>query len=220
MFLFKEKKKYMYIIGLTGSMGSGKSTIALMLKHLGVPVHSADETVHALLKNPLLVQEIKNRWPEVILEGKIDRKALAVQIFSRPEYVSWLEQKLYPLVRELRKKFLTCKARQRCQLVVLDIPLLFEKKMERQCDEVLVVSSSALLQQKRLLKRKGMSLFLMKQILSYQLPLHQKRKRADYILHSGLHRGHLFHQVKTLIRRLFLKNGSKWSPRWKRTPGR
>lgn len=204
----------MYIIGLTGSIGSGKSTAATMLKRLGIAVHSADDTVHALLKKTDLVEEVKKRWPSAVFEEKVDRKALAVQVFSQPDQLAWLEKKLYPHIQDLRKKFLISQARRRVKLVALDIPLLFEKKLEGLCDTVVVVSCSSLLRTKRLLKRKGMTSALMNQILQYQLPSYQKQKRADHILHSGLHQGHLFRQTQKLVTPLFSQNTLKWSARW------
>lgn len=211
----------MYIIGLTGSMGSGKSQTASLLKYLRIPVHSADDAVHTLLKDPAVIAEIKRRWPHVVKQdGAVDHKALAHHIFSCPEEVSRLEAILHPRVQALRKKFLMIQARERRKCVVLDIPLLFEKKLASLCDRTVVVSTSALLQHKRLLQRKGMTPVLMNQILRHQLPPHQKRQKADHVLLSGLHLGHLFRQVKRFVSPLVLASPVKWSARWKGITGR
>jgi dephospho-CoA kinase len=176
----------MKILGLTGSIGMGKSTAAAMLRRLGVPVHDADATVHRLLaKGGAAVPAIEAAFPGVVVEGAVDRHELGRQVFGQPAQLRRLEAILHPLVRRAETAFLKRHRRRRTPLVVLDIPLLFETGGERRCDKVVVVSCPAFLQAQRVLGRPGMSVAKLAAILAKQMPDADKRRRADFVLPTG-----------------------------------
>jgi dephospho-CoA kinase len=176
----------MKILGLTGSIGMGKSTAAAMLRRMGVPVHDADATVHTLLgPKGAAVPLVDAAFPGSVREGRVDRAALGQMVFGKPAELKRLEAILHPLVRRAEADFLKRHCRRKVRLVVLDIPLLFETGGERRCDKVMVVTCPAFLQAQRVLKRPGMNAERLRHILAKQMPDAHKRKRADIILPTG-----------------------------------
>lgn len=176
----------MKILGLTGSIGMGKSTAAAMLRRLGVPVHDADATVHALLGHKgAAVAAIAAVFPGVVENDTVNRAALGARVFGHPAELKRLEAILHPLVRRAETEFLKRQRRRRAPLVVLDIPLLFETKGERRCDMVAVVTAPAFLQAARVLKRPGMSPARLAAIRAQQMADTEKRRRAHLILPTG-----------------------------------
>ena len=165
----------------------GKSTAAEMMRRLGVPVHDADATVHRLMApgGPCF-QAIAEKFPETVVGEHIDRKALGALVFNDQQVRKQLEAIVHPRVRQAERSFLNRCSRQKRVTVVLDIPLLFETKGENRCDRVIVVTAPKWLQQKRVLRRPGMTLDKFKAILAAQTPDAIKRKRADFIIHTGL----------------------------------
>ena len=144
----------MLILGLTGSIGMGKSTAAAMLRLEGLPVHDADASVHRLMgRGGAAVPAIADLFPGVAEDGKIDRTQLGRKVFGDVAALRKLEQVLHPLVRACADRFLRQQARRRQPVAVLDIPLLFETKAENRCDAVAVVSAPAWLQRQRVLAR-------------------------------------------------------------------
>ncbi|MBK8208836.1 MAG: dephospho-CoA kinase [Rhodospirillales bacterium] len=193
----------MLVIGLTGSIAMGKSTAAGMFRQLGIPVHDADSTVHALLaKGGAAVAAINRAFPGVVSDGAVDRKQLAARVFEDPMALRRLESILHPLVTEKRDIFLAIAARQKRPLVVLDIPLLFEVKAEKSCDVVMVVTAPRFLQVARLMRRPGMDRARIEAIVARQMPDAEKRKRADFIVHSGLGRGLTFAEIRRCVEEL------------------
>jgi dephospho-CoA kinase len=181
----------MLIVGLTGSIGMGKSTASRMFKRLGVPVHDADAIVHGLLsKGGQAVAEVERLFPGVVTAGAVDRQALGARVFGKTEELRTLERLLHPLVHQAEKRFLARSRASRQRLAVLDIPLLFESKSQRRCHLAVVVSAPAFVQAARVLARPGMSLEKLAQILARQMPDGEKRRRADLVVPSGL--GHRF----------------------------
>ncbi|WP_419903171.1 dephospho-CoA kinase [Kiloniella sp.] len=190
----------MYVLGLTGSIGMGKSTAAEMFRRLHVPVHDADATVHKLMsKNGAAVRDIQAKFPSVVINGAVDRKRLGDEVFGNPTKLTELEAILHPLVRKKMYHFLSRYAHQRRKLVVLDIPLLFETKGYRFCDGVLVVSSPEFLQDQRVLSRKGMTESKYRSILSKQTPDAEKRALADYVIKSNQGMRYSYLRVKELV---------------------
>jgi dephospho-CoA kinase len=175
------------ILGLTGSIGMGKSTAAAVLRQLGVPVHDADASVHRLMSHGgAAVGFIEAAFPGTALGGAIDRKELGRRVFADPTELRRLESILHPLVREQERIFLrTCRMR-RHKVAVLDIPLLYETGGESRCDSVIVVTAPKFLQDQRVLKRPGMSHERLKEIVRQQMPDGEKRKRADFVVQTGL----------------------------------
>ncbi|MGE5548136.1 MAG: dephospho-CoA kinase [Solirubrobacterales bacterium] len=176
----------MKILGLTGSIGMGKSTAAKMLSRMGVPVHDADATVHRLLaKGGAAVAPVEAAFPGVVREGAVDRAELGRRVFGDRPALRRLEAILHPLVRQAEQAFLARHRRRRTALVVLDIPLLFETGGERRCDRVAVVSCPAFLQAQRVLRRPGMYPARLAAIRAQQMPDAAKRRRADFVIPTG-----------------------------------
>ncbi len=171
-------------IGLTGSIGMGKSTVAKMFVRAGVPLFDADAEVHRLQgRNGRLVAAIEAAFPGTAGEHGIDRAVLSKYVLGDREALRRLERIIHPAVAESRRIFLR---RHRSRpLVVLDIPLLFEKKGWRQVDATVVVSAPAWKQARRVLARPNMNPAKLRHIRSLQVPDHIKRSRADFVIDNG-----------------------------------
>ena len=174
------------IIGLTGSIGMGKSTAAKILARLGLPFYSADAAVHALLgPKGRAVSKVAKLFPSARRGDAIDRKILGALVFGQPALRRQLEAILHPMVRQEEKKFLAQARKTKAPAVVLEIPLLFETGAEQRCDVVLCVTAPKAIQQARVLKRRGMTPEKFRAILKAQLPDAEKRRRADYVIKTG-----------------------------------
>ncbi|HEY7688006.1 MAG TPA: dephospho-CoA kinase, partial [Dongiaceae bacterium] len=179
----------MRIVGLTGSIGMGKSTAANALRRLGVPVHDADAEVHRLLRtDKALIAAIEAAFPGVGATDGIDRKALGARVFGDAAALHRLEGLIHPRVREAEAAFVRRMRGQRRPLVVLDIPLLFETGGERRCDSTMVVAAPRFLQEQRVLPRPGMTRERLSAIRARQLDDGEKLKRADIVIPTGLDR--------------------------------
>ena len=174
----------MIVLGLTGSIGTGKSTTAAMFRDLGVPVHDADAAVHDLYRSEA-VAPVAERFPEALKDGAIDRKVLSAILAEAPERFRELEAIIHPLVRARENAFLDAERRNGASLVLLDIPLLFETGGEARVDKVVVVTCDAQTQRSRVLARPGMTEEKFKLILSRQTPDAEKRRRADFLIDTG-----------------------------------
>ena len=194
----------MIVLGLTGSIGMGKSTAAAMLRRLGVPVFDADLAVHRLLApSGAAVPAVSTAFPDVDTEvGGIDRVLLGQRVFTDPMALRRLEKILHPMVAAEEKRFLARLRARREPLAVLDIPLLFETGAERRCDYVLVVSVPALVQRQRVMRRPGMTEIRLTAILRKQMPDHRKRQRADFVVPTGAGRGQTLRRLKSIVRLL------------------
>jgi dephospho-CoA kinase len=189
----------MIVLGLTGSIGMGKSTTAAMFREVGVPVHDADATVHRLYSGtaaPL----IEAAFPGVVKDGVVDRKALGDRVLGDAAAIRRLEAIVHPLVREAAKAFLAQAAAQRATVAVLDIPLLFETQGEDRVDAVIVVTADAAIQRQRVLARPGMTEERFVQILARQVPDAEKRRRAHFIVDTGLGMAGARRQVRDIVR--------------------
>lgn len=175
-------------LGLTGSIGMGKSTTAKMFASLGVRVHDADAAVHALYAGraaPL----IEAAFPGTVLGGKVDRKNLSSRVLGKPEAMKRLEAIVHPLVREEEELFLVRAREDRQRIVVLDIPLLFETGGAQRVDAIVVVTADAAIQRERVLSRPDMSEERFHAILEKQMPDAQKRRLAHFLIDTGLGMG-------------------------------
>jgi dephospho-CoA kinase len=192
------------VLGLTGSIGMGKSTAAAMLRRLGVPLFDADLVVHRLLApSGAAVSAVSAAFPGVETEaGGIDRVLLGQRVFADPAALRRLEAILHPMVAAEEIRFLARSRARRVRLVVLDIPLLFETGAERRCDYVLVVSAPALVQRQRVMRRPGMTEIRLAAILRKQVPDHRKRQRADFVVSTGAGRGVTLRRLKAIVRLL------------------
>jgi dephospho-CoA kinase len=176
------------IIGLTGSIGMGKSTAARLLRQAGIPVFCSDEAVHQLLApGGAGGAPVEAAFPGVLTQDRaIDRKKLGAIIFADDAKRHRLESILHPLVHHLQDRFIKQHRMRRSRLVVLDIPLLFETESESRFDAIWVVSAPAFIQKRRVLRRPGMTEERFNQILAHQLPDAIKRRHADAIIPTGL----------------------------------
>ncbi|WBO22590.1 dephospho-CoA kinase [Sphingomonas abietis] len=188
----------MILLGLTGSIGMGKSTVAAMLRSAGVPVFDADAAVHRLQgpDGPLL-PAIEQAFPGSTGPGGVDRAALGRAVFGDSAALRRLEAIVHPAVRAERAAFLR---RHRAHRIVIDdVPLLFETRAERRVDGVIVVSAPAWMQRRRVLARPGMSGAKFAQILARQMPDAEKRRRADFVIPTGRTRAETRRKVKILL---------------------
>lgn len=193
----------MIVLGLTGSVGMGKSTAAAMLQRMGVPVHDADRAVHALLaKGGAGVAPVAAAFPEALRDGAIDRAALGRIVFDDPAALRRLERILHPLVRQADERFRKRMRARRVPLVAVDVPLLFETGGDRRCDAVAVVSAPRFLQRQRVMARPGMTEARWRAMLAKQMPDAEKRKRADYVVPSGLGRAVTWRRLGRIVREL------------------
>jgi dephospho-CoA kinase len=177
----------MIVVGLTGSIGMGKSTAATLLRRLGIPVYDADRAVHQLLaRGGAAVPAVAARFPAVVRDGAVDRATLGHIVFADPAQLRALEAILHPLVLVAQRRFLAAQARRRTRLVVLDIPLLFEAGSDRHCAAALVVSAPSFIQVQRVLRRPGMTAEKFAGIRAKQMPDREKRRRADVVIPTGL----------------------------------
>ncbi|MFM5947946.1 MAG: dephospho-CoA kinase [Novosphingobium sp.] len=187
-----------FILGLTGSIGMGKSAVAAMFRGLGVPVFDADAAVHEL-QGPggACVDPIERAFPGTTGPAGVDRQKLGAAVFGNPEALRRLEQIVHPEVAEMRRAFLADNAE--APLIVFDIPLLYEKTGQHGLDAVAVVSAPAEVQRERVLARPGMTAEKFEQILKLQVPDAEKRARADYVIDTGVSLAETRHAVQQLI---------------------
>lgn len=187
-----------FILGLTGSIGMGKSAVAAMLRGLGVPVFDADAAVHEL-QGPggACVAPIERAFPGTTGPHGVDRQKLGAAVFGDPEALKLLEAIVHPEVAEMRRAFLADNADAR--LIVFDIPLLFEKTGNHGLDAVAVVSAPFEQQRERVLARPGMTEEKFAHILKLQVPDAEKRARADYVIDTGTSLAETRHAVQQLI---------------------
>ncbi len=190
----------MFVLGLTGSIGMGKSAAATMLRRMGLPLHDADKAVHRLLaKGGAAVAAIAAAFPDVEIDGAVDRQRLGAQVFEDRAALERLEAILHPAVRRAARVFLRQQARRGQGLVVLDIPLLFETGGEALCDAVIVVSAPRFVQQARVLSRPGMTPARLRAIQAKQMPDRDKRRRADFVVNTGLSKAETLRQLRAIV---------------------
>jgi len=203
----------MVILGLTGSIGMGKTVAAATFRRLGVPVHDADAAVHALMAPAgAAFAAIAERFPDAVVDGVIDRRQLGDRVFGDEKSLNALEGILHPLVRRSERAFLRHASADRAPIVVLDIPLLLETGGDRRVDAVVVVSAPAFVQRHRVLARPGMSEGKFQDILAKQVPDRVKRRRADFIIESGNGRLESLRTIRKIIAETRTWEGHHWPP--------
>jgi dephospho-CoA kinase len=174
----------MFILGLTGSIGMGKSTTAKMFAEEGVPVHDADATVHRLYEGEA-VKPIEAAFPGTTAHGKVDREKLGKRVLGNQLAMKRLEHIVHPLVRQAEERFLTEAQKKGAKVALLDIPLLYETAGDKRCDAVVVVSAPAEIQCARAFERPGMTQEKFAAILAKQTPDTEKRRRADFVVDTS-----------------------------------
>ncbi len=198
----------MIVLGLTGSIGMGKSTTALMFKDFGIAVHDADATVHTLYvgKAAPLVEAAFSGTTD---ENGVDRNKLAKFVFGNDEQMKKLEAIIHPLVREEEEEFLSRAMVAGANLVILDIPLLFETGGEKRVDGVVVVTAPQSVQRQRVLAREGMSEEKFVAILARQYPDDKKRQNADFLINTSKGMESARDEVVSIIEQV---QSGKWQP--------
>jgi dephospho-CoA kinase len=191
----------MFILGLTGSVGMGKSATAKMFADEGVPVHDADAAVHALYEGEA-VPLIEAAFPGTTASGKVDRGKLGERVLGHPEEIKRLERIVHPLVARVRDDFLAKAERGGAKIALLDIPLLYETGGETRCDAVVVVSAPAEVQRERVLARPGMTDAKLAAILAKQMPDSDKRARADFVVDTSRGFDAAREQVRDILARV------------------
>ncbi len=209
----------MFVLGLTGSIAMGKSTASQTFRAFGVPVFDADAAVHQLLGPAgAAVGAVSEAFPDCRKGAAIDRRELGRRVFGDPDALARLEAILHPLVRAAERRFLTRSAATGRALAVLDIPLLFETGGERLVDAVAVVSAPEFLQAQRVLRRLDMSSDRLAAIRARQLADTEKRRRADFVIHTGLSRRQATRAIGRIIDAVRGRRGRVWPGRWPLEP--
>jgi dephospho-CoA kinase len=204
----------LFILGLTGSIGMGKSETSKMFRRLHVPVFDADAAVHELLTvGGRAVRRVEAVFPGVTKNGAVDRPALGARVFGKRDELRKLEAILHPMVGQMQRAFLGDAQARRLPMVVLDIPLLFEGRGEERCDATAVASAPGFLQRQRVLARPNMPVEKFENIRRQQVPDAVKRQRADFILPTGLGRRFTLTYVAKLIAALQGCTGHAWPPK-------
>jgi dephospho-CoA kinase len=206
----------MFVLGLTGSIAMGKSTASQSFRSFGVPVFDADAVVHRLFApGGAALAAVGATFPGCVdPAGGIDRAALARQVFGDAVALARLEALVHPLVRRAERAFLERCAAARRPLAVLDVPLLYETGGERLVDAVAVVSAPAFLQAQRVLSRAGMSIERLAAIRRRQTSDVEKRRRADFVISTGLDRRHSVAAIAGIIDRVRGRAGTRWPHAW------
>jgi len=207
----------MLIIGLTGSIGMGKSTAAKNFASFGIPVYDADAAVHALYdKGGAAVSEIAREFPGAVKDGRVDRAALSKLVVGDQSAMNRLEAITHPLVYRAREEFLARHAEEGAPMVVLEIPLLFETGADAGVDVVVVVSAPEGMQRARALSREGMTEEKLAGILSRQWPDAMKRARADFIVDTAKSHAESAQTVKSIVAALKGREGKAWAAKRQR----
>jgi len=195
------------IVGLTGSIAMGKSTTTEMFEKLGYPVFDADKEVHKLYSNGgKAALEISLLFPDVIKKGAVDRTALAAKIAKNPKMLPQIEKIVHPMVEAAEKHFIAKQRKAGAELIIMDIPLLFEADRSKDVDVIVVVSASKKRQRQRALQRPDMTPEKLDLILSRQLPDEEKRARADFVIDTDRSFEDTLEQVKKLVKKLTFSN--------------
>jgi dephospho-CoA kinase len=174
----------MLILGLTGSIGMGKSTTAKLFAEAGVPIYDADATVHRIYQGEA-APAIETAFPGTTVDGKVDRAKLSAKVLHDPAAIKRLEQIVHPMLGASRQKFLDDAEASGAPVVVMDIPLLFETGGEKRVDAVVVVTTSPEAQRERIMARGTMTSEALDAILARQLPDTEKRRRADFVVDTS-----------------------------------
>ncbi|MBT3793132.1 MAG: dephospho-CoA kinase [Rhodospirillales bacterium] len=204
------KTKTTRMLGLTGSIGMGKSTAANMLRAMKVPVFSADAYVHGLLGvGGGAVPLIAKAFPKAVIENAVSRDILGKLVFDDDVALARLESILHPMVRDGERRFIFCQNMARATVAVLEIPLLFETGGETLCDGVAVLTAPAFIQKQRVLARKGMNQARFEAIRRRQMGETEKCSRADFVIPTGLGRARTFIALENVVKKMKHQNGGR-----------
>jgi dephospho-CoA kinase len=188
----------MLVLGLTGSIGMGKSTTAKLFSEAGVPVYDADATVHKIYEGEA-APVIEAAFPGTTVNGKVDREKLSAKVVHDTAAMKRLEQIVHPMLRAHRQAFLDQAEQSGAEVAVVDVPLLFETGGEKHVDAVIVVSTTPDIQRERILARSNMTGEKLDAILARQLPDAEKRKRADFVVDTSHGLDHVRAQIREIL---------------------
>ena len=203
----------MLLIGLTGSIGMGKSTVAARLRALGIAVCDADAEVHKLYEGAA-VAPIEAAFPGTTAGGEVDRQKLAQALLGKPDQFKRLEAIVHPLVFEAERAFLRGEAARGAGMAVIEVPLLLETGGEKRVDVVIVVGASAEIQRQRVMQRPGMTLEKLEQMLTRQMSDADKRARADFVVDTGGAFADTYAQVDSIVESLKGRQGTAFAKFW------
>ncbi|MBX7145794.1 MAG: dephospho-CoA kinase [Alphaproteobacteria bacterium] len=201
----------MRIIGLTGSIGMGKSTALLFFKQKKVPVFDADQYIHLWQNNwqKKMKEILSSNNKDLFVHNKLDRHKLREEVIKNPSLLKKLEEAFHPIIRHYEQKFIKFWRGHRAPLIVLDIPLLYETKAERFCSEVIVVTAPRFIQLLRLEKRLGMTKDFLSLIEKNQWSDYRKRRYADYVVKTSLTKRHTHYQLFYLLKQNYSKKTNR-----------
>lgn len=201
----------MIVLGLTGSIGMGKSTAARMLAGMGVPICDSDAMVHQLLaRGGAAVSAVAEAFPGVVENGAVNRQKLGARVFGDTAALKQLEAIVHPRLRQQQNRFLLNAARRRVPVVVLDVPLLFETGGQRRVDKTVVVSAPLAIQRARVMARPGMTTEKFAGILARQMPDVRKRRLADFVVPTGAGRLTSLKALRKIISKVKRLPGRQW----------
>ncbi|MCG8494304.1 MAG: dephospho-CoA kinase [Sneathiellales bacterium] len=190
-------------LGLTGSIGMGKSTVGKMFEKMGLPLYNVDARIHDLYEpGGIAVDPVGEIFPEAIIDGRVDRPTLSRLVVGNDKAIKKLEKIVHPLVGQDRHEFISKAEQEGHAFVLLDVPLIFETGGEKNFDHIIVVSAPENVQKKRVLARDDMTEEKFEAILARQLPDAEKRKRADFVIDTNCSEEETFDQVKALVEKL------------------
>ena len=190
----------MIVLGITGSVGMGKTTAAKALARLGFPVFDADASVRELLTNHApTIAAVRRAFPTVVRDGAVDRKALAAVVFNDAAALERLEGILHKRVRTAEKQFLAAAKKFGARMAVLDVPLLFETGGEKRVDATIVVSAPAAVQRVRVLSRRGMTATRLRAMRARQMSDREKRRRATFVIDTGAGKAQMTREIRRVI---------------------
>lgn len=208
----------MWIIGLTGAVGAGKSLVSSYFRSMGIPVHCSDEFVHFLFENDQDVhKQIKRLWPNVIVKGKINRSLLGEHVLFLSDNLRLLENIVYPKLAENQKEFLKKNQKLKKKFVVLDVPLLFEVALDAFCHCIIFVSAMPALRKHRVLRRQGMTSQKFYAIEALQMKERDKKIKANFILYTGRDKGNVLKTLKKIFFLLSQHPIPTWQGKWPKT---
>lgn len=193
------KELPMLLLGLTGSIGMGKSTTAKLFEEAGVPVYDADATVHMIYEGEA-VPAVEAAFPGSTVNGKVDRQKLSAMVVNNADAMKRLETIVHPMLRSHQLKFLSDAEKAGAPVAVLDVPLLYETGGEQRVDAVVVVTTSPEVQRERILARDNMNHDKLEAILARQLPDAEKRKRADFVVDTSHGLEPVRQQIREILR--------------------
>lgn len=194
------------IIGLTGSIAMGKSTVSDMFKKLGIPVFDSDKQVHKLYeKGGKAAEVVEKIYPDIMTKGTVDRNKLSKKISQDESILPTIENLVHPLVKEQQAIFIKTSKSSGNEIILLDIPLLFETGREDDVDIIVVVTASSQTQKKRALERPGMTKVKLEKLLSLQMPDSEKRSRADFVIDTDASLTQTSNQVAEIVFKLKLQ---------------